>query len=158
MSKKGDKGRTPRGSCNNTLLRMVLRRVLRRFFNWVPRKPTKGRKSRELLEKTLGKPIPNHEVQANFSDSLSFCRLWLGGHFGPEKKYLDHPPQIPPMCCRPPSRPLGPSRPGDPPPWDFQLKIRPPPTPQNRGLPIPPPRAEKNKKYPKCPPSWCLPI
>ena len=28
--------------------------------------------SRELLEKTLGKPLPNHEVQVNFSELLFF--------------------------------------------------------------------------------------
>ena len=35
----------------------------------------KTESSRELLEKTLEKPMPNHEVQMNFTEFFAFCRF-----------------------------------------------------------------------------------
>ena len=66
--------------------------------------------------------------------------------FRPRKKYLAPPPKFP-DSLQTPSRPLGPSRPGGPPPppWDFQLKKSDPPTSWRLELPIPPPHAEKKK-------------
>ena len=73
-----------------------------------------------------------------------------GGHFGPPKKISSPlPPQKIPQFAQAPSRPLGPSRPGEP-PLEFSIKNRPPPP--RLGLPLPPPRAEKNFKKPKRPP------
>ena len=49
-------------------------------------------------------------------------KVQLGGHFGPERKYLAPQPPSSPTSPQTPSRPLGPSRPSPPPPsfWDFQ--------------------------------------
>ena len=72
----------------------------------------------------------------------------LGGHFSPEKKkkkIFSPSPQIP-RCAAdtlPAPRPLPSWKPH--PPWDFQVKLRPPPalrTPQS-----PFPSRKKNKKY-----------
>ena len=82
---------------------------------------------------------------------LNFKRQFLGGHFGPEKKYLA-PPLSPQTFPRRPS----PSRASssDPPPsLTFYKKPAPRPPPRR---PPPPPRpgTEKNKKYPKRPPRF----
>ena len=73
----------------------------------------------------------------------------LGGHFGPEQKYLAPPP--------PPHRlslgALSPSRASSsetPPLPLFFIETAPPPRPPPR---TPPPQNRKNKKYPKRPPS-----
>ena len=68
----------------------------------------------------------------------------LGGHFGPEKKYLAPPPPTFPNSTETPSRPLRPF-----PSWRtplsgiFNKKSTPSP-PGGLGLPHPPPRTEKN--------------
>ena len=70
------------------------------------------------------------------------------------KKISPPPPQKFPNSLQTPSRPLGPSCPGEsapPPLWDFQYKTYPSPPPSWR---LAPPRAEKKKKYSKRPPSW----
>ena len=76
----------------------------------------------------------------------------LGGHFGPEKKYLAPPPSpqtfplgaLPPLA-HPPRNP--------PPPFPiFLIKNRPPGHLLASSL-SPRPGTEQNKKYPKCPPS-----
>ena len=77
----------------------------------------------------------------------------LGGHFGPEKKYLAPPPPNSQIRCRhlPAPRPLPFWRP--PPSWDFHKKIEPPPPPGASDSPFRLPEQKKIKKYPKRPPS-----
>ena len=76
--------------------------------------------------------------------NLVVLTLVLGGYFGPGKKYLAPPPPQFPNSLQTPSRPLGPSRPGDPPLLGFSIKNRPPPPP----LPAPqtPPSASPSRK------------
>ena len=67
----------------------------------------------------------------------------LGGHFGPEKKYLGRPPQNSPQT---PSRPLPPPSPlvGEPPPpLVFSIKTDPRPFLAPRTPPSPPPSRKK---------------
>ena len=84
---------------------------------WVPQKPIKGKNtaesSRECLEKTLGKPVPNHEVQVNFSELFSFYRLLcLLTFLGLSRFFWDFPdllgdgPGIFPICPFPLSQPI----------------------------------------------------
>ena len=76
----------------------------------------------------------------------------LGGHFGPEQKYLAPPP--PQLPCRHPPGPLRspPARGRPPPPVIFNKNRPAPPSLSPRTPPSPPP-SRKNKKYPKRPPS-----
>ena len=68
---------------------------------------------------------------------------YLGGHFGPEKKYLVPPPKLP-KSAQTPSRPLGPSwRP--PPLVGFSIKNLPPPLPAPSDSPFPVPQQKKIK-------------
>ena len=74
----------------------------------VPRRPTVSRKT---------SPFPLWPWHI-------WGKLYLGGRFGPEKKYLGPPSKAFPNSLQTPSRPLGPSPPGNPAPpppsWDFQ--------------------------------------
>ena len=74
----------------------------------------------------------------------------LGGNFGPEKKKIWPPPQIPrkhPSAARP-----SPARP-PPPLLAFSIKAEPPPLRGASDSAFSSPGAGKNKKYPKRPPS-----
>ena len=90
---------------------------------------------------------------AFLSFSISFGQLqsvlinFLGGHFGPKKKYLAPPPPNSPTRCRHPPGPSAPPPPGEPPPPPPGIfnKNRPAPLPTAR-TPLPPPRAEKKIK------------
>ena len=84
--------------------------------------------------------------------------IFLGGRFGPEKKYLaPHPskfPSSPQTPSRPPQR-LSPSSWDPPPPLlGFSIKNRPPPPSWAPRTPPSPSPSKKNKKYPKRPPSF----
>ena len=85
------------------------------------------------------------------SSVLDTCQS-LGGHFGPERKYLALPPQNSPIHRR---HPPGPSAPRPllaapaPPPGIFNKKTR--STPSASDSPSPSP-SRKKKKYPKRPP------
>ena len=80
----------------------------------------------------------------------SWWNLCLGGHFGPEKKYLAPPPPKFPNSPQTPSRPLGPSRPGTPPPpgiFNKNQPTKPPPPPpgaSNYLFPLPEQKKRKN--------------
>ena len=85
--------------------------------------------------------------------SLAIKGRKLGGHFGPEKKYLPPPPKNSPIRRRHPPGPSAP--PGPPPSWDFQSKSDPPPPPGTSDSPFPLPDQKKMKKHPKRPPRKC---
>ena len=72
-------------------------------------------------------------------------RSQLGGHFGPEKKYLAPPPPKFPNSLQTPSRPLGPSPRTPPPLLGFSIKTKPPPPLGDMESPLPFPE-QKNKK------------
>ena len=83
-----------------------------------------------------------------------FANFKLGGHLGPEEKYLapPPPPQFPKFSADTlpaPSHPRG--RP--PPLLGFSMKKTDPPLPVAPDSPFPSPEQKKNKKYPKRPPS-----
>ena len=72
--------------------------------------------------------------------------------FRPKKKYLAPPPANSPIHRRHLPGPLGPSRPGGPPPPGiFNSKLI-DPSPVSSNSPFPLPEQKKNKKYPKRPP------
>ena len=79
--------------------------------------------------------------------SDSACAESLGGHFGPEKKYLATPP--PPNSPQAPSQPLAPP---PPPAWEtlplleFSITNRPPTPPSRLLAPFPLPEQNLNKK------------
>ena len=57
----------------------------------MPQKPIKGKNtesSRELLERTLGKTLPNHEVQVNFSVFFLFVGFFLSRFEGFQRKIV----------------------------------------------------------------------
>ena len=98
-------------------------------------------------------PVP--EIEASFLYPFSYAPLGegghifgLGGHFGPEKKYLALPaPQKTrvPNLPQTPIRPLGPSSPGDPPRGIFnKIPIPPPPGASDSPFSLP---EQKKKIY-----------
>ena len=91
------------------------------------------------------------------SGASMFLPCWikmLGGHFGPEKKYLTPPP--PKFAADPLPGPLAHPPPFERPPLclDFQLKPTTPPLPVAPDFHFPSPK--QKKKYPKRPPRMPL--
>ena len=108
------------------------------------------RHPRQTPELTRARKAPS-ATRGLARGGLGTCQInsvgwFLGGHFGPEKKYLA------PNSPQTPSRPLGPSPSWTPPPGVFNKKLNlPPPAGGSLGLSFPAPRAEKNKPYPNRP-------
>ena len=79
-------------------------------------------------------------------NTLGTQRESLGGHFGPEKKYLAPPPKFP-KSPQTPSRPLGPSPSWrTPPPPGIFDKNRTPPPPDASDSPLPLPEQKRPPK------------